>query len=969
MAKKTKDPFSVLVGPTPTEAQASKQFDALLSGPYSPVGAMPTKKSSSGGGTSFLGGLKNVGSTGLKVLSVPQAVLFTGIQKAGNKLSGGAVSDASWKNLGGSFYSGYKGGKGLLQGFGVKNKKALKWGGLGLDLVADPLWFAAPVKIAKNAETLGKASKVVRRNKKFKGVAPHDTRNSSVLIPDPKMGTALIVDTSGAAKSVREWAKRIEGADGNIGIRIGTKNHGITIRTPIRVKAKPIGSKKIGKFKQGAEQKLMQATRRVGGEAGRMGVISTRKALQQLGLKSDDLGRIVGAISHRPLSEQKRIIKAISDGRVAKVDFDIKKVLDQINEQMYNLRVAETKGAARSKNSYAIVQQYDAMTENLQRTIQQARRAAAQRPDSPLATKLYAEAQGQSKDLAEFFKKHQTTLTSDAPFYSPQWTRSEELGKLRDDLDAQIRKGGGVNKHFAPSAKAVTGFNNPTKARAHNDVWQRFTRDQFVKQFDDPQMGEAMAKLLEEGGVKFSKELKLLDENAKNVFDNVEMNLLETIPQRVETSFRAVARQEAMDILKTHGIEPDSDLGRFLFGTNTRMYEDLYDQAALGSVNKALGFLKGMYTTINPAHYINNFIGDYINRLINGRLNMLTSRAWIPKSEIQKLAGGDPKYLDKVYNVGGKKMTGEEIMTQAHMAGLGDGHFGGDIIHVHRFLRDGRNPFAFMARVNNRREAAQRLETWVKHLEKGDDPFTAAEKVLRVHFDYRDLTPFETKWLKNSFLFYTWLRRNMLLQAGGLVTRPGLYAAYESMERNRPHFENEPAYFADMGLMPGPLGTVIGIQNPMNDLRRQTLSMEEFRSTVLGAVNPVVRMPFELGTNTQTFTGGPIAKYEGARAPSVLGLLTGQRVRQGEGYVPGVDARLAYLFNQLGPASNTATSVSSSGNSEKDFLTDLLGRVTGVKVVQDEPEKFKRTADFLAKQEEQNAKRAAKDNNPDAGGG
>ena len=186
-------------------------------------GVAPEPRSSAGG--SALGALKKIGSTALKALSVPQAIAFTTLQKSGHLLAPGAVRDMSWKNLGGSFYKNYKGGAGLLEGVGVSNGAVKRWGGLGLDIFADPLWFVAPVKAVKGsakAKDLMYASKSTKKALRLSdGIAPFmggGTTRVSGVIPGSLDELAnvkkLAIRTSSNAQRAAKLLKKTDNVKG-----------------------------------------------------------------------------------------------------------------------------------------------------------------------------------------------------------------------------------------------------------------------------------------------------------------------------------------------------------------------------------------------------------------------------------------------------------------------------------------------------------------------------------------------------------------------------------------------------------------------------------------------------------------------------------------------------------------------------------------------------------------------------------
>ena len=73
-------------------------------------------------------------------------------------------------------------------------------------------------------------------------------------------------------------------------------------------------------------------------------------------------------------------------------------------------------------------------------------------------------------------------------------------------------------------------------------------------------------------------------------------------------------------------------------------------------------------------------------------------------------------------------------------------------------------------------ENQARWATWFDAAEKGMSPYEAAEFVKTVHFDYRFLTGFEKRFMRNLLPFYAWQRFNLPRQIMAMVENPGRYA-------------------------------------------------------------------------------------------------------------------------------------------------------------------------------------------------
>lgn len=196
-------------------------------------------------------------------------------------------------------------------------------------------------------------------------------------------------------------------------------------------------------------------------------------------------------------------------------------------------------------------------------------------------------------------------------------------------------------------------------------------------------------------------------------------------------------------------------------------------------------------TTVNPSHHIRNMIGDsYLNYLAAGTSGGLsTPMDYARGLKVLKGAttGGKMKVgnvsetwdeLFKLYkDTGGKSgFSNVDLIGATTPGGFGSGASRG----LNRALEGTRD-------VVSKREDFMRLANWTNGLRQyakdhGVNDFTdlrkaaeyATERVKKFNFDYSDLTPFESKAIRRVVPFYTYMRKNMPLQAEMLAMHPGL---------------------------------------------------------------------------------------------------------------------------------------------------------------------------------------------------
>ncbi len=415
----------------------------------------------------------------------------------------------------------------------------------------------------------------------------------------------------------------------------------------------------------------------------------------------------------------------------------------------------------------------------------------------------------------------------------------------------------------------------------------------------------------------------------------------------------------AEDMLKQYNVSYDDAVG----------WLNLKPFAGKGpSFNTMLGWLKMWFTNMNPMHFFTNTWGSATNGAVEGgaRQAGASLRASLPGGDYWKLASAmsenSPEFLAKTVNVGGNTYTYADLLFASRFAGLGLGHGQSAqeieaMIHLLANTGKTKNPMVIWARFGHRmnmtREDADRLAAWVKFMQAGDNPIVAGARVIRSKFDYAALTHFEKVWMRNLMLFYTWFRKNMEFQAYGMMARPGMYNAFQNMERNRPKDPNEPAYLGKAFGVWLPLfgDKNITFANPMADVYKYDFTQEGLRRNVGASLNPLFLTPIEAGMNRRFFTGAEIDKYPLAdqKVPNqILGRLPfiGGRARASAGAnpEPGVDPMLDLVWDSFkGPIGGQAEKYLTPGeNTEVPKYAPLMKQLTGLTVNTPEPKKWQR---------------------------
>lgn len=539
---------------------------------------------------------------------------------------------------------------------------------------------------------------------------------------------------------------------------------------------------------------------------------------------------------------------------------------------------------------------------------------------------------------------------------------NEVLQKAREEgrIIQDPRSGG-----FLPGA-------NPFEERTLPHAWAGMTHEDVANQLETElglshEQADTLAHTIQAGlhratGSGFADEpYRYLDAATGEELARYRPNLnaFELFSRRASANVQKQLEDETVQLLKDAGLtdmRQIRDARELVARTPTAGQGSLRSAPAAVALDRSAQFLKKLFTIVLPAHYIRNAAGDFMNDMVNGRLWHLRQGPEVGLSKYAKLIRGerqgDMDLINKVYHVGNRDYTGAELLTIARLSGAGVGTrlshgFVGEDIHAATELLEGaaksRNPLKrytdFMKQLNVDRENAQRLRTWVGHMEGGDDMFTAAIKTVRTKFDYGDLTAFEKVWMRNVVLFYTWLRKNTMLHAGGIFTRPGLYAASGQMEVGRQHFLNEPGYMSTLGLLASPVGN-IAFGSPIFDAANK-FNLSQLRQSTIGQMTPALQIPLALATSTNPVTGQQFANHP---VPSIFGYLPGigttasaySRGPTG----PAIDSRIAYILSSLSPSPVAAINAVTNPGYEGNAAADLLGRISGIQVVQNQPRKF-----------------------------
>ena len=187
----------------------------------------------------------------------------------------------------------------------------------------------------------------------------------------------------------------------------------------------------------------------------------------------------------------------------------------------------------------------------------------------------------------------------------------------------------------------------------------------------------------------------------------------------------------------------------------------------------------------------------------------------------------------------------------------------------------------------------------------------ASRTVTDALFDYSHLTNFEKEYMKRLFPFYTFMKNNLVFQAKNIVKNPGAYARtgraykYATEDLAGINTEDMPDYMAENMWLPIPMQISKDDKEAVAFLKTN-LPLSDFVSLVenpfregANTITAPVKLLFELGTGTDSFTGSPIKEFPGEVSRADSGVLKGIRDERGTLALSG-DPMVQKIANDLG---------------------------------------------------------------------
>ncbi len=287
-------------------------------------------------------------------------------------------------------------------------------------------------------------------------------------------------------------------------------------------------------------------------------------------------------------------------------------------------------------------------------------------------------------------------------------------------------------------------------------------------------------------------------------------------------------------------------------------------------------------TTPFPGFHFRNAVSNMVLNALGGVKN---PKYYIEARRLQglmakgeKLSPADAKMVDALVEFGIPRLGRESAEFASIHGGITEKAF--EKIRPLRFMRD------VGAAVENNARIAH-------YLSKKADGLTNLEAMRSVNkylFDYSDLTQFEKKIMRPTFLFYTWMRKNVPLQIGVALKNPRVIETYNKLAGITE--EDVPDYLKAASTFPIP-GTNILLGDPGSpfaDLRMTNID-DAMDPTILGRLgrvlskgasrlNPILRVGFEIASGREAFSQKVITDNFGEYVLNNLPISRGLRIAQ-----------------------------------------------------------------------------------------
>jgi hypothetical protein len=304
---------------------------------------------------------------------------------------------------------------------------------------------------------------------------------------------------------------------------------------------------------------------------------------------------------------------------------------------------------------------------------------------------------------------------------------------------------------------------------------------------------------------------------------------------------------------------------------------------------------KPFMTIVRPGHLTRNLWSDVIMSAFRGNFSVrpyrIAAKAMQAAGEFKAVKGS---VTDKLSGI--NKLRGDEVVNGADTAFRYKGqpvsyqnfykmandegllmswHSTEDILEKTNSFADKLIQSRYMKTMGKANEAEGqfvRLATFQYYLEKGKTVEEAGKLTRATHPDVKGLTPFEQKYMRRIFPFYSWFRQAVPVVLTTMLQKPGRVTGLFKAEYNAaiatgvdpnsisdpfPMDKLYPAFIRDNIVGPIAGDWAVNIGSPQEALLGDTLNGNPGRN-VLSMVNPIFTTPYEVASRTNIGTGANI---------------------------------------------------------------------------------------------------------------
>ena len=395
-----------------------------------------------------------------------------------------------------------------------------------------------------------------------------------------------------------------------------------------------------------------------------------------------------------------------------------------------------------------------------------------------------------------------------------------------------------------------------------------------------------------------------------------------------------------------------------------RMIDTLDDSKSVNALARMYDKWLSFYKTnkvLSPTFHLNNIFGNTNNMWLSG-INMTEQAKYMPDAYRVIKEGAElstRRAAGEILSKADNRIA--EVYEILAKAGFGSGHGASELQDLPEYIMKYMNGDtsskniakmlpAMSAKLNESFDNISRSVVIMKGL---DDPKylanlgvdNVADAMRKVLFDPAEITDFERNVVKRVVPFYTFAKKNLAYQLDNLGKNGNRYnklmksieglqkAATGDNEENLKDYIKNNLYIPIPSLSEDGSYTIIKAQLPFGNL------IDLVDNPIQGGVNligPLAKLPYELATNTNSFTGAEIEKYKGQmstqipfvtkKTQHVLGGLTGWDVpvKNAVNAYQGIAETMSNggnIFEGIGQGIKNTTTM--SGNIETDKLNKM----------------------------------------------